>query len=165
MRFLRALPEPLLTYSMYAPMAELGAGDVSRVGDLLPLLPPAREASLDLLLLLLSRVGSQAPVTKMDAAKLGEVFAPLLLWQRPAPAAAAAAPVAAAEAEEEGEGGGEGGDGDGDGWEADDGLTEEGEEAKRGALPVACGRRSSHNVLVLSCRPACLPARLKLDGF
>lgn len=130
-RFLRSLPEPLLTFSMYTPMAELGGGDVSRVGDLLPLLPPAREASLDLLLLLLSRVCSQAPVTKMDARALGEVFAPLLLWQRPPPVVAAP-PVAVPEPEEE-EGAADGGDGDGDGWEADDGLTEEGEEAKRGA--------------------------------
>jgi hypothetical protein len=80
--YLRSLPEPLLTFSLYTAVVQSGEADVSYMAELTQLLPRARRATLECVLALLSRVASHSPITRMDARALAAALAPAVAWPR-----------------------------------------------------------------------------------
>lgn len=80
--YLRSLPEPLLTFSLYTAVVQSGTADRSYMAELTQLLPRARRATLECILALLSRVASQAPINRMDARSLAAALGPAMAWPR-----------------------------------------------------------------------------------
>eukprot|EP00238_Polyblepharides_amylifera_P010808 CAMPEP_0196585288 /NCGR_PEP_ID=MMETSP1081-20130531/50119_1 /TAXON_ID=36882 /ORGANISM="Pyramimonas amylifera, Strain CCMP720" /LENGTH=434 /DNA_ID=CAMNT_0041906781 /DNA_START=89 /DNA_END=1393 /DNA_ORIENTATION=- len=84
-RFLRDLPEPLMTFELYSCVTSAGApgGFPALVREALLTLPPAPFATLRLVLGLAAAVAQQHYFNKMDAQNLGRVLAPVLIWPEP----------------------------------------------------------------------------------
>ncbi|CAI5504961.1 unnamed protein product [Closterium sp. Naga37s-1] len=107
--YLKCLPEPLMTFSLFSGVATVGSSDVTQLRRLLHTLPAVNLETLHAVLCLLYRVSLHADVNKMDAQSLAAEFAPVLLWPRPEGSAASAAAAGGS-----GSGGGGGGGGGGD---------------------------------------------------
>ncbi|CAI7850211.1 unnamed protein product, partial [Closterium sp. NIES-54] len=81
--YLKCLPEPLMTFSLFSGVATVGSSDVTQLRRLLHTLPAVNLETLHAVLCLLYRVSLHADVNKMDAQSLAAEFAPVLLWPRP----------------------------------------------------------------------------------
>ncbi|XP_028812083.1 rho GTPase-activating protein 1 [Denticeps clupeoides] len=83
-KFLRELPEPLLTYQLYNDVVNIhnveNTSQVERIRNMLHTLPEENYASLKFLIQFLSQVLAQSEVNKMNSANLAVVFGPNLLW-------------------------------------------------------------------------------------
>uniref|UniRef100_A0AAY4B0Y7 Rho GTPase-activating protein 1 n=1 Tax=Denticeps clupeoides TaxID=299321 RepID=A0AAY4B0Y7_9TELE len=81
-KFLRELPEPLLTYQLYNDVVNIHSTSrrVERIRNMLHTLPEENYASLKFLIQFLSQVLAQSEVNKMNSANLAVVFGPNLLW-------------------------------------------------------------------------------------
>lgn len=82
--FLRELPEPLLTFSLYNDIVNFhnvdSTSQVSAMCTMLESLPEENYATLKFLIQFLALVSAQSEVNKMTNANLAVVFGPNLLW-------------------------------------------------------------------------------------
>ncbi|KAJ8340506.1 hypothetical protein SKAU_G00351390 [Synaphobranchus kaupii] len=87
-KFLRELPEPLLTYRLYNGIVNFhnveSSSQVSEIQDMLKTLPEENYSSLKFLIQFLVQVSAQCEVNKMNNNNLAVVFGPNLLWGRDA---------------------------------------------------------------------------------
>ncbi|CAI8013575.1 Rho GTPase-activating protein 44 [Geodia barretti] len=84
-RYLRELPEPILTYELYAEfMSSVQLADTSttlqKMKDLLSQLPPSHNATLKYLLAFLHEFAQYHEMTKMTTGNIAIVMGPNLLW-------------------------------------------------------------------------------------
>eukprot|EP00271_Cylindrocystis_brebissonii_P016045 TRINITY_DN391_c0_g1_i2.p1 TRINITY_DN391_c0_g1~~TRINITY_DN391_c0_g1_i2.p1 ORF type:complete len:483 (-),score=143.67 TRINITY_DN391_c0_g1_i2:1047-2495(-) len=80
--YFRCLPVPLLTYALYDDVVALGGSDPQRLREVLQTLPAPNLATLERVILLLTRVAAQVDLIKMDADALANEWAPVLLWRQ-----------------------------------------------------------------------------------
>ncbi|KAK2819666.1 hypothetical protein Q7C36_021312 [Tachysurus vachellii] len=82
--FLRELPEPLLTYSLYNDVVNFqrvdSASQAATVRNMLTSLPEVNYVSLRFLVWFLAQVSAESEVNKMSNTNLAVVFGPNLLW-------------------------------------------------------------------------------------
>ncbi|XP_035273901.1 rho GTPase-activating protein 1 [Anguilla anguilla] len=87
-KFLRELPEPLLTYRLYNGIVNFhnveSSSQVREIQDMLKTLPEENYSSLKFLIQFLVQVSGQCEVNKMNNNNLAVVFGPNLLWGRDA---------------------------------------------------------------------------------
>eukprot|EP00898_Chlorokybus_atmophyticus_P003860 jgi/Chlat1/4475/Chrsp29S04571 len=81
--YLHNLPEPLLTFKLYATVVNAGAeSSPEEITELLTMLPASNRATLEQLSSLLSQINKKSAINKMNAENLGRVLAPTLLWPK-----------------------------------------------------------------------------------
>ncbi|XP_061102593.1 rho GTPase-activating protein 1 isoform X1 [Conger conger] len=87
-KFLRELPEPVLTYGLYNGIVNFhnveSSSHVREIQDMLKTLPEENYTSLKFLIQFLVEVSAQCEVNKMNNNNLAVVFGPNLLWGRDA---------------------------------------------------------------------------------
>ncbi|KAJ8247712.1 hypothetical protein GJAV_G00249440 [Gymnothorax javanicus] len=87
-KFLRELPEPLLTYKLYNSIVNFhnveSSSQVREIREMLNTLPEENYASIKFLILFLVQVSELCEVNKMNNNNLAVVFGPNLLWGRDA---------------------------------------------------------------------------------
>ncbi|XP_072374950.1 rho GTPase-activating protein 1 isoform X1 [Scyliorhinus torazame] len=84
--FLRELPEPLLTYSLYNQVISFGkvaeSKQIETIAEMIQTLPQDNYAVLHYLVVLLGLIADNSDLNKMTASNLALVFGPALLWAK-----------------------------------------------------------------------------------